>query len=85
MNNSNVTELLARRKNRALAIILSTKEKECDEFLPDYASYKMRKVILDQVNELFEYTEDIIDALTSGVEIAANEYYLERIARLEGE
>lgn len=80
---NNVNELLARKRNRALAIILSTKERECDDFLTDEASYKLRKVILDQVNEYYEYTADIIEALTSGAEIAVNEYYLEKILELD--
>lgn len=79
---THVNDLLAKKRNRAIAIILSTKERECDEYLPDSASYKMRKVILDQINELFEYTTDIIDALTSGQEIAVNEYYMEKLAEL---
>lgn len=80
---NNIDQLLQRRKNRALAIILSTKERECDHLLDDAASYKMRKVILDQVNEFYEYTLDIVEALTSGQEIAVNEYYLERLAEVE--
>lgn len=80
---NNINELLARKRNRALAIILSTKERECDDYLPDDAAYKLRKVILDQVNEFAEYTADIIEALTSGAEIAVNEYYLDRLAELD--
>lgn len=82
---SNVNSLIEKRKNRAIAIILSMKDRECDPYLSDDAQYKMRKVILDQINELFEYTTDIIDALTSGQEIAVNEYYLERFTDAEQE
>jgi hypothetical protein len=80
---NSVNELLERKKNRALAIILSTKERECDYLLDEQSSYKLRKVILDQVNEFYEYTADIIEALTSGTEIAVNEYWLERMADKE--
>lgn len=82
---NDVNKLIEKRKNRAIAIILSTKDRECDAFLTNDASYKMRKVILDQINELFEYTSDIIEALTSGAGVAVNEYYLEKLAEIAGE
>lgn len=66
--------LLARRRDRAIAIILSFKERECDPYLPDEASRKLRKVILDQFNDFATLVNDVAD---TGVIL--NQEYLEKL------
>lgn len=68
---------LERRKNKAIAIILSHKERDCDPFLPDDVSESLRKVILDQVNDLAELATSLLDST-----IVLNEEYMERIDRI---
>ena len=53
--------LLAKRRNRCIATILGFKEKNCDDYLPIEVSDNLRKVILDQINDLCELVFDIID------------------------
>jgi len=78
-----VKELLGRRKNRAIAIILTCKETECDSYLPDSASYRLRKVVLDQVNELHDLCVDVIESLDTD-NVVLNEFWLKKIeAKLE--
>lgn len=74
----NAEELVERRKDRAIAIILRLKEAECDEFLPPAVKTKLRKVILDQLNDLADVMFDVIKSLDAG-DVVLNEMYLEKI------
>lgn len=74
----NAEELVERRKDRAIAIILRMKESECDEFLPAGVRTKLRKVILDQLNDLAEVVTDILKASTSDT-VVVNEFWLEKL------
>jgi hypothetical protein len=69
-----IERLVARRRDRAIAIVLALKERECDAYLPEEASRKLRKVILDQFNELAALVGDVAD---SGVIL--NQEYLEKL------
>lgn len=71
-------ELLRRRKDRACAILLSYKEREIDPFLNRDASEKLRKEILDQLNDLYEVSRDIIASLEGGG-VVYNEIYLQKL------
>lgn len=73
-----LTDILAKRRDRAIAIVLGVKERECDRHLPPEASYKLRKVVLDQFNELHDLATDLIKSLdTNG--IVLNEIYLQKL------
>lgn len=57
-------EILKKRRDRAIAIILSIKEREIDPLLQQVeggqrASKALRKVVLDQVNDFFEMALDV--------------------------
>lgn len=71
-------DLLRRRKDRAIAIVLGVKERECDRDLSAQASQKLRKVVLDQFNDLYDITIDLMSSLDRG-EVVLNEEYLDRI------
>lgn len=70
------TELLAKRRDRAIAIILGVKERECDEYLPLAARSKLRKVILDQFNDLYSLC---LDLATDSEDVILNELYQRKI------
>ena len=70
--------MLKRRRDRSIAIILTFKERECDEHLPDRTSKALRKIILDQFNEFCDVLQDIAASLDTG-DVTLNEVYLERI------
>lgn len=53
--------LVIKRSKRCMATILGFKEKHCDAFLPEDISESLRKVILDEVNELINLVTDILD------------------------
>jgi len=53
--------LLGKRRNRCIATILSYKEQNCDLMLSDEAAIGLRKVILDEINDLCELVFDIVD------------------------
>jgi hypothetical protein len=74
-------ELLRRRKDRACAIILSVKEREVDPFLESQTSEKLRKVVLDQVNEFYEVVRDVVAALEDG-SVEFNELWLDRLGEI---
>lgn len=71
-------ELMRRRRDRVISIILNFKEKECDPHLPRDVQIKLRKVVLDQINDLFDFYSDI---MKSGVDdnVVMNEHYLNKL------
>ena len=71
-------DMLARRRDRAISIVLSTKEKECDQYLPKEARTRLRKVVLDQMNDLVDFAIDVCNSLDTG-EVALNEIYLQKL------
>lgn len=73
-----VTEVLARRRDRSIAILLGLKEKECDKFLPKDVQSKLRKAVLDQINEFYDLAVDVIRSLDND-EVVLNEEYLSRL------
>lgn len=73
--------LLKKRKDRSIAIILNVKERECDKHLPEQASLRLRKVILDQLNEMYSMMIDVADSLDTG-DVVLNEEYLGKIDRM---
>lgn len=75
-----VKELLGRRRNRAIAIILTTKEQECDKHLPDDASFRLRKSVLDQLNEFHDLCIDLIDSLSTSA--VMNDIWLARLEEI---
>lgn len=54
------TGLLAKRRDRVIASFLSFKERECDAFLPQDVSSKLRKKFLDDINDLCDMAFDLI-------------------------
>ncbi len=70
--------VLRRRRDRAIAIVLGIKERKCDPHLPEQAQRELRKVILDQFNDLHSLMMDIADSLDSGG-VTLNELYLEKL------
>lgn len=71
-------DILAKRRDRAIAIVLGVKERECDRHLPQEARTKLRKVVLDQFNDLHDLSMDLIRSLDSG-DFVVNEVYLEKL------
>lgn len=71
-------QLLRKRRDRSIAIILGFKEREVDRHLPPPVQAKLRKVVLDQFNEFFELIHDVAGSLDNG-EVVLNEEYLGKI------
>lgn len=71
-------DILAKRRDRAIAIVLGVKERECDRHLPQEARSKLRKVVLDQFNDLHDLSMDLIRSLDNG-DVVLNEVYLEKL------
>lgn len=71
-------DLLEKRRNRAIAVILGVKERECDGQLNAPSSQKLRKVVLDQLNEFHDLVVDLLDSLDNG-DVVLNEVYLRKI------
>lgn len=76
-------ELVEKRFNRAIAVILGAKEREIDAYLrlggPEgvEASSRFRKAVLDQLNDLRELTLDLMGSEAGdGV---VNELFLEKL------
>lgn len=63
------------QKRRALARILEVKD-DCDYFLPEDLSHRLRKAVLDAVNDMHICTVEIVDAADEGMSV--NELLLHR-------
>lgn len=79
---STLTDLLARRRDRAIAIMLRVKEQECDKYLPMESSLRLRKVVLDQMNAFYDMCADIVNSLDNPGQQTLNEHWLRRIDEL---
>lgn len=77
-SNAILKEMLGRRRDRAISIILSVKERECDKMLSRDQSQKLRKVILDQMNDLADFSMDVCNSLDTG-DVILNEVYLRKL------
>lgn len=73
-----VRKVLAKRRDRMIATILSFKEDECDQFLPDDVSYELRKLVLDQVNDYFDLCCDLLRS-GQGDGVIVNDFYAQRL------
>lgn len=71
-------DILAKRRDRLLAVILSFKERECDQYLPPEVQARLRKVILDEVNQFTELAIDLTNH-SSGETIVVNELFLQKL------
>lgn len=79
MSNEVLNRALAHRRDRSIAIILGVKERECDDYLPSEVSRKLRKAVLDQVNEFHDFCLDILRSYDDGSGVILNEDYMDRL------
>ncbi len=77
--NATLVDLLSKRRDRAIAIILRCKEQEIDRFIPMDESMKLRKVILDQVNSFADLATDLINSLSDNSDVVLNDLWLEKL------
>ena len=79
----NIENLLEKRRDRAIAIILSVKEEECDAYLPEAAGRSIRKVVLDQINDYHELAANLLSIVGAGGVV--NQAYLDKIDAIYNE
>lgn len=77
--NAALVDLLNKRRDRTIAVILRVKDQECDHHLPMDSSLKLRKVVLDQINAFADLAVDVITSLEDNSDVVLNEYWLERL------
>lgn len=70
-----LNDAIDRRARRASAILLSFKENNCDQYLPDEVGFALRKAVLDEVNELAELAMDCVKRAETESGIS-NDHYL---------
>ena len=70
-------EILHKKTKRSIAIILSYKEKQCDRFLPQDISDGLRKVILDEINDVYTLALDLMSD-----DVIFNEDFLDKFNEL---
>lgn len=68
---------LEAQRDRAIASILEVKD-ACDPHLSDQLSYRLRKVVLDAVNDLHKNTVLIVAAAEEGMTV--NDLLIDRLA-----
>jgi hypothetical protein len=72
-------QLLGKRRDRAIATLLSYKEREIDGYLSEVEASAFRKVILDQINDLCDFAFDLM----SPDQVIFNEEFLDRLESIE--
>lgn len=77
MSSGPMKDMLEKRKNRTIAIILAFKDEHDGCMDPD-VSAAFRKVILDQINDLYDFTLDMLRSVDSG-DVIINEEYVARL------
>lgn len=73
--------ILAKRRDRSIAIMLGYKERECDQYLPPAIRTELRKVVLDQLNDFYELALDLMNSLDDET-VTLNQIYLDRIDKI---
>jgi hypothetical protein len=73
-----VKDILAKRRDRTIAILLKYKEAEVDAYLPPKTQQALRKQILDQINDFYDLSIDILRSLDTG-DVVLNEDYLAKL------
>lgn len=68
------SQIIAKRRDRAIATILSFKEDEIDYYIDEELSADLRKVILDAVNDVCNLAIDLLDESS-----IVNELFLDRL------
>lgn len=68
---------LAKRTKKSIAILMSYKERQCDQYLPKEISQELRKVILDEMNDLANVASDLISE-----DIIWNEEFYEKFDQI---
>ena len=76
-----VKKILARRRDRMIATILSFKEDECDEYLPNDVSNTLRKLVLDQVNDFSDLCSDLLKSVQPEG-LIVNEHYADMLEEI---
>jgi len=79
--NDGVKGILAKRRDRTIAILLNFKESECDKYLPREIQVALRKQILDQVNDFYDLAIDLLRSLDTGT-IVLNQEYLDKVDKM---
>lgn len=74
---SGTRDLIEKRCRKAIAVVLATKEREADPYLSMEAKGLLRKVILDQFNDLASLCTDLLDSFERDNII--NDLWLERL------
>lgn len=71
-----IKDLLDRRKNRSIAIIMAAMEESAYEYLPEDVASSIRKVTLDQINDFYNLVLDVLNSMDNS-NVALNKYYLD--------
>lgn len=71
-------DMLSRRKDRSIATILSYKDEQLDQYLPTEVSMAFRKLVLDQLNDLYDFSLDLLRSVEGG-SVTINQAYVERL------
>ncbi len=76
-----VQEILHRRKQRCIATILGVKEREVDLDLSAETQAKLRKVILDEINDFHDIALDLLNSVDGG-NVVVNQLWLDKLDEL---
>ena len=71
----NVEDVVSRRCNKVIAIILRYKDEHLDPYLPEETANEFRTLVLDQINDLHDLFVDLLK-VSKDDSAVVNEHYL---------
>lgn len=78
-----LADVLARRRDKAIAAVLGVKEREADPHLPPDVARRLRKAVLDQFNDYYGLTMDVLESLVAAPgSPALNEFWLAKLGEI---
>ena len=73
-----IKKILEKRRDRAIATILSFKDDYCDNYLPYDVSLKLRKAVLDEINDYYDLCCDLFKSIQPEG-LVMNQEYLDKL------
>ncbi len=77
----NGAELIDKRCRRSIAMILGVKEREVDRFLPPEVQVKLRKVVIDTLNDFATMAIDVLECSCHD-DTVINELWMNKLAEI---
>ena len=77
-------QLIDRRRGRAIKAILRVKERDVDPIVPPHVAAELRRVVLEELNDLTEVVVAVVDSLLDDSTTNVNEHWISLVEEIHG-